>query len=159
MLFLWSNKRIKRISAYFCTTKTTAHPPRRLWQSGGDTLHAWTRCWKFRPPFILLTLLNSLKTTSRKVIWKKLPLCITPWPVKNVPPETRWSRSNKIFAEVQDVITQGKEVPMTTRRGRKWVRIWGFKSLMRIWGFKSLTIQDSTTLYLEICLWDWNRKK
>ena len=74
-VFLWSNRRIKRISAYFCTTKANAHPPRRLWQSRGDTLHTWTRCWKFRPPFILLTLLNSLKTTSRKVIWRNY-LCV-----------------------------------------------------------------------------------
>jgi hypothetical protein len=46
------------------------------------------------------------------------------------------------FSEEQDVITQGKEVPMTTRRGRnKWKNR----------GFKSFTIQSITNLYLGIC--------
>lgn len=102
---------------------------------------------KSQPPFILSPFSIHWKPLQAKIIWKKLPLCITPRTVKNVPPETRWSRSNKIFAEVQDVITRGKEVPMTTGRERKWVKSWGFKSL---------TIPGNTNLYLEICLWDWN---
>ena len=87
------------------------------------------------------------KRLQAKIIWKKLLLCITLQAVTNAPHETRWSPSNKIFAKVQSVITQGKEVPMITKREKKWVRIWDSESL---------TTQSITNLYLEISLWNWN---
>lgn len=68
----------------------------------------------------------------------------------------RWKMSHvrldgpEAIQKVQDVITQGKEVPMTTGRERRWVRIWSLKSL---------TIRDIPNLYLEICLWVWNPRK
>ena len=125
-------------------------PHRTLWPGRGYMPCAWTWCWNLRAPSILLPFSIHWKPLQAKIISKKLPLCITPWAVKNVPRETRWSRSNKIFAEVQDVITQGKEVPMTTRSKKNWVRGWGFESF---------TIQGITNVCLKICLWDWNPRK
>lgn len=149
--FLWSSEKMKWTTACLCTTSASEWLTSNvLARQRVYTLHAWTWCKKLRAPSIFLPFSIHWKPLQAKIISKKLPLCITPRTVKNVPHETRWSRSNKIFAEVQDVITQGKEVPMTTRSKRNQVRIWGFEPL---------TIQGITALCLEIRLWYWNPRK
>lgn len=59
------------------------------------------------------------KPLQAKIIWKKLPLCITPWTVKYVPHETWGSQSNNFFFWRARCNNSGKRSPHDNKKRKK----------------------------------------
>lgn len=59
------------------------------------------------------------KPLQAKIIWKKLPLCITPWAVKYVPHETWGSQSNKFFFWRARCNNSGKRSPHDNKKRKE----------------------------------------
>lgn len=82
-------------------------------------LYSWTQHQGLRASFISLPFSIHWKTLQAKIIWKKLPLCITLWAVKNVPHETRGSRSNNFFFWRARCNKSGKRSPHDNKKGKE----------------------------------------
>lgn len=124
------------------------HVPWRQSYNPHLMLCTWTQRQGLRASFTSLPFSIHWKPLQAKIIWKKLPLCITPWAVKNVPRETRGSQSNNFFFWRARYNKSGKRSPHDNKKRKEGSEKSEDSSLLQ---YKALLI-----CRWESCLCVWN---